>query len=659
MPSSKEAIKDYNLDLIDKASLSPITVTANSTIADELLSPKSVNIYSKEEIMRSGATNLLDFFKYNTEFQAEPSFGNMINPKLSMRGFGNGDGYQNISIIVDGVSLNQIDMVSQQLGAVPINTVEKIEVAKSSGSVLYGDNAGAGTVILRTNTLFDRDRFYGSLRSGFGTYNTKMEHINLGSVNEINGFKILADGNFSYLDMEGKKPVQPDGTRDTTENLNGKATLGLQKDNLEVLTSFMKDDANVIYTGSMTLDEFKRNPDASVVNGRLNIVHNENWVTSLKYKINDNFNLAYTYANKTRDSKFPDPFFPFLPHYEGEDHRLTLQTLQDDFNLLIGFDHNDNLRLSDGDMTGKKHIGAFISGDYFVNDRLSLNAGFRQSFITFSQDNALKNEHLSKSVNPNSYNFGVNYSLAKSDAVFANYSHSYQTPDIDRFFTVVFSPDFTIKTTIFNRFINTMNMDTYSIGYKHIEDDLRVKAEFYYADLTNEIYLHNIPIGNDFFGRNTNFDTSSKYGVELSLYKDFGWLYGNVNYVFTDTRANLGSQAFQISAQPKHIVLTTIGKEFTSTWLPLPYQTISLSHKFQSQSYAQDDFDNSLGKQQEYNATSVNYQLSDHKHWTVDFSVQNLFDVANGQFIDFGRNNVVVYPTNYQRTFQGSVSYRF
>lgn len=658
-PSAKAAIKQYNVDSESQAKLSPITVTANSTIADELLSPKSVNIYSKEDIIRSGATSLLDFFKYNTEIQADPSFGNVLNPQLSMRGFGNGDGYQNINVIVDGVSLNQIDQIPQQLGSAPISSIEKIEVVKSSGSVLYGDNSGAGTILIRTNNLFDRDRFYGSLRSGFGTYNTKMEHINLGSVNEVKGLKILTDINFSYLDMEGKKQVQPNGSRDTTENLNGKATLGLQKDNFEILTSFIKDDANVIYTGSMTLDDFNRNPDANVVNGRLNIVHKEDWVTSMKYKINDNFNLAYTYANKTKDSKFPDPFFPFFPHYKGEDHRLTLQTLQDDFNLLVGFDHNDNLRSSDGDVTGKQHIGGFISGDYFVNDRLSLNAGFRQAFINFKQDNALKNEHLSKSVNPNSYNFGINYSLEKSDAVFANYAHSYQSPDIDRFFTAVFSPDFTIKTTVFNRFINTMNMDTYSIGYKHIEDDLRVKAEFFYTDLTDEIYFHNIPVGNDFFGRNTNFDTSEKYGVDLSLYKDFGWLYGNVNYVYTDTRAKTGLQAYQISGQPKHIVLTTIGKQFTSPILPLAYHSISVSHKYQSESYAQDDFDNSLGKQQEYNATSVNYQLSDHKHWTLDFSIQNLFDVANGQFIDFGTSAVVVYPTNYQRTFQGSVSYRF
>jgi iron complex outermembrane receptor protein len=661
MPSTKEAVKTYNVDLQDKALLSPITVTASSSIADELLSPKSVTIYSREDIAHSGVGNLLDFFKYNTEIQADPSSGNVLNPQLSMRGFGNGDGYQNINVVVDGVSLNQIDMVPQQLGSIPIDSIEKIEVVKSSGAVLYGDNSAAGSIIIRTNNSFDRKQLYGSLRSGFGTYNTKLEHINLGSVTDFDGFKVLADGNFSYLDGEGKKQVLPDGSKDTVENLNGKATLGLQQDNLEILQSFIKDDANVVYTGSMPIDAFNQNPDASVLKGSRNIVHKEDWMTSLKYKFNDNFNAAYTYANKTKDSKFFTPLYSYssFRHYEGEDHRFTLQTIQDDFVVLTGFDHNNNLRTESGDVTTKENIAGFISGDYFVNDRLSLNAGFRQAFITFNHDNAGADAHLSKSVKPSSYNVALNYSLSKTDAVFSSYAHAFQSPDIDRFFTTVFSDDFTTKSTVFNRFINTMRIDTYSIGYKHLEDDLKVKAEFYYSDLDNEIYFNSTPVGSDFFGRNTNYDSSSKHGVELSVYKDFNYFFSSVNYVYTATRAKVAAQTYQISAQPKHIVLGTIGTQFTSSLLPLPYHLISLSHKYQSDSYAQDDFDNSFGKQQAYNATTFNYQLSDHRHWTVDFSIQNLFDVANGQFVDFGSDHPVVYPTNYQRTFQGSVSYRF
>ncbi len=654
MPSNKAAVKSYNVDLPNKAQLSPITVTANSSVADELLSPKSVSIYSRADIAKSGANNVLDFFKYNTEIQADPSFGNTLNPQLSMRGFGNGDGYQNINVIVDGVSLNQIDMVPQQLGSVPIDSIEKIEVVKSAGSVLYGDNSAAGTIIIRTNNSFDRKQLYGSARSGFSSYDTTLNHVNLGSVNEINGLKVLADGHFSYLDSAGKKSVLPDGTQDTTENLNGKATLGLQKDNFEITSSFIKDDANIIYTGTMAVDAFKHNPNANVSNGSINNQYKEDWVTSLKYKFNEHVNIAYTYANKTRDSKFFTPLYAygFARQYEGNDHRLTLQALDDDFVVLTGFEHNDNLRESATDVTAKENIAGFISGDYFVNERLSLNAGFRQAVINFSRDDA--QAHLSKSVDPKSYNAAINYSLTKTDALFSSYAHAYQSPDIDRFFTTVYDPvTYTPIGTAFNGFINTMTMDTYSIGYKHLDDGFKVKAEVYYADLKNEIYYNSAKF------INTNYDASAKHGVELTVDNDFGLFYSHINYVYTATQTHVDAQAYQISAQPEHIVLATIGKTFTSSLLPLPYHLVSVSHKYQSDSYAQDDFDNSLGRQQSYNASSFNYQLSDHRHWAVDFAILNLFDVANGQFVDFGLAQPIVYPTNYQRTFQGSVSYRF
>jgi len=71
-----------------------------------------------------------------------------------------------------------------------------------------------------------------------------------------------------------------------------------------------------------------------------------------------------------------------------------------------------------------------------------------------------------------------------------------------------------------------------------------------------------------------------------------------------------------------------------------------------------DDFDNSQFEHQSYNSSAINYQLSDNQHWTIDFSVNNLLEVANGQFIDYG-TTTVVYPTNYERTFSGSVYYTF
>ena len=44
-------------------------------------------------------------------------------------------GYQNVVISVDGQRLNNIDMSRQLIGSIDINSIERIEIAKGTGSV--------------------------------------------------------------------------------------------------------------------------------------------------------------------------------------------------------------------------------------------------------------------------------------------------------------------------------------------------------------------------------------------------------------------------------------------------------------------------------------------------------------------------------------------
>ena len=651
-PSTEDAVKAYNKDHPDQAMLSPITVTASASTLDELLSPKSVSIYSKEDIRKSGANSLLNFFKYNTSIQVDPSSGNIQTPKLSMRGFGMQDGYQNINVIVDGVSINQIDMVPQKLGAIPLQSIEKIEVLNSSGSVLYGDQSAAGTIIIHTDMSFDRKKFFGSLRAGGGTYAVRNVDAQLGSITEFWNVRFLTDLKFSYAGSDGKKQViadsstWPGGKRDTSSILNGKATWGFQVGNFEAVASYTKDDSKIVYTGSMTPAQFNADPDRDVTNGTQWISRDEDITTKFKYKISDVFNLTYNFSVKDRTNEnITNAGSAWDYHYDTHDHRLTLQSIHDRFILLTGFYYRFSERADTNStiFTSKENLAGFISGDFFLSDHLIFNAGFRQAYITFGHDTSA---NLRKSESPNAYNAAINYSLSKEDALFFSYQHAYQAPDVDRFFTY----DFGTAAYAFNGFIDTMTMDNYSTGYKHIEDGLSVKIDLYYSDLKKEIYYNQ--------SINTNYDTSEKYGLDLALYKDFGLFDTNLNYTYTSTRAKLDGRPYEIGGQPHHVVLASIGKRFTSSLLPLPYHGIRVSHKYKSKSYYLDDYNNTYDEAKAYNSTAINYQLSDDKHWTLDFSVNNLFEVANGQFVR-AWNGPAVYPTYYERTFLGTASFAF
>ncbi len=71
--------------------------------------------------------------------------------KIDLRGYGIGDGYQNIVVSVNGRKLNNIDMVTQLLSSIPVESIDKIEIVKGSGSVQYGDGANAGAINIITN----------------------------------------------------------------------------------------------------------------------------------------------------------------------------------------------------------------------------------------------------------------------------------------------------------------------------------------------------------------------------------------------------------------------------------------------------------------------------------------------------------------------------
>src|SRR4030066_275659 len=120
------------------ACAAPATVSAKRSITQPLGSPGKAMHFKREpgyrpepcapkgaqRIEQSGAPTLYDYFAQHTSLQVLPSYGNKASPKIDMRGYGIGDGYQNIVVTLDGRRLNNIDMGPQLLGAIPLGDIE-------------------------------------------------------------------------------------------------------------------------------------------------------------------------------------------------------------------------------------------------------------------------------------------------------------------------------------------------------------------------------------------------------------------------------------------------------------------------------------------------------------------------------------------------------
>src|SRR5262245_37760683 len=111
--------------------------------------PVGVTIITADDIRKSASSNLGDILAQFGLLQIRDLAGTQ-NPQLDLRGFGvTGD--QNTLVLLDGLRLNESDLESTQLSSIPLESIERIEIVRGGGAVLYGDGATGGTINIITH----------------------------------------------------------------------------------------------------------------------------------------------------------------------------------------------------------------------------------------------------------------------------------------------------------------------------------------------------------------------------------------------------------------------------------------------------------------------------------------------------------------------------
>src|SRR5258706_5712475 len=129
-----------------------IVVNATRFSEDARRLPASTTVISAEEIRRSAARTLPELLQEQVGITMKDFFGNNAsNPSVDLRGFGV-TGPQNAVILLDGRRITDIDLSSVQWAAIPLAGIERIEILRGTGAVLYGDGASAGVVNIVTRS---------------------------------------------------------------------------------------------------------------------------------------------------------------------------------------------------------------------------------------------------------------------------------------------------------------------------------------------------------------------------------------------------------------------------------------------------------------------------------------------------------------------------
>jgi iron complex outermembrane receptor protein len=272
----------------------------------------------------------------------------------------------------------------------------------------------------------------------------------------------------------------------------------------------------------------------------------------------------------------------------------------------------------------------------------TLKAGVRYDRISYSYDSSAKS--LEQSDDLWGAELGYNYVFTKAISAFIDFSHSYQAPDVDRFFTPDYST--TPPGIKFNGFIDPMKADTCTVGFNHLLKLNKFKLTVYYADIKDEIYYYSDP--GFIHSANTNIDRSYKYGIDL--YDK--WLIGkqwnltlNYNYVkaVIDEEKQNGENysGNELPGVPNHNVKIAL------SFLPDSYSNITISQIYRSEAYAANDFNNNFAQKQDaFYSTNLSGAYT-KDNYEVFAKINNLFNQSNGLWIQ----DNTIYPVSFATSF--------
>ena len=184
--------------------LETITVTAEKFPVLERESSRFVTVISAEELIETGANNLVDALKRKGGF-AYKSYGPLgisygrMNSKLIIRGLGDGE-----LVLINGVPIQGAASHGYDLNTIPIDQIEKVEVIKGAASTLYGADAMTGVINIITKKNV-RER-YCKAHTEFGSEGYQNHGVSFLSP------KLNIGLNYSHLDSI-KEIVDPETDR--------------------------------------------------------------------------------------------------------------------------------------------------------------------------------------------------------------------------------------------------------------------------------------------------------------------------------------------------------------------------------------------------------------------------------------------------------------
>ena len=640
-----------------KITLNPTELSSNYFNEVDTFAPFSSEVYTQDDIKNSNATNIYDFLSQNTSLSLAPSSGNRFSKKISARGYGLTIGSHNLVVTLNGRRLNNIDTSGPEIAGVNINDIERVEITKGSGSVIYGDSAMAGAI-----HFYTKKNIQTKISTTSGNYGVSQTSASVG----INDEKIDLNISLDNSKHDGFHKAATGGVKDkgkqTKSSIGGTYTTD---GGTEISLDLYRTNSDIRYPNYLSDAQFEADPTGSGSGSRYTYRDAESSTTNFKVKRNWGENFEFT-TNRSAIDKESRNFYSYSGatvdnykyDYKSNDYLLTYTNgdikIDSGVNIFDGKRTVESTSVSSRNTTSKENLGVFSQLQYFRNDSV-FTVGARSEKVDYKY-NPESGTALSGEYDLNAFDIGINTSLSPNTTIFTNYNHAFQAPLIDRFFI---SATWPATGQVFNGFVRPSKSRTFNIGLNHLTDNSKTKLTLYRSNIKDEMFLCKSNAASDcgLYGDNLNLDKSHKQGLELQNKYVFSPKWStSLNYAYTIAKIDSddkGAGALNGKTNPmtsKHNISASVIYSLSNK------TNMTLTQKYRSEAFAEEDYANIFTKKQpEYNSTNFNFSYNPNDDLSFSFDVENLFENSYGTRL----RDDVIYPGNSTRNIKAGLTYKF
>jgi len=522
--------------------------------------PASVTVIGAEDIAKSAARTLPELLNEQVGFTMKDLYGNnAATTTIDLRGFG-ATGAQNTLILLDGRRLNDFDLSGVQWSAIPLASVERIEILRGTGAVLYGDNASAGVV----NIVLKSPLAQGTHAEAYGrvaSFKTKEGQLYASTAND----KLGVSGSLYGYDSDGYRQNNRNEQRNGTLNLRW----ALERGSLDL--RFGADRQDLRLPGarrvqpSIGLDEYAADPrGAQTPLDYANRDGTRYGLTWLQRFGDAEFTLGVDRRDKDQLSYFDQQGFPTT---RGD--RLTLDSITPRLRMplalgglrhsvVLGADMNYwdfNSRRADVPVNlnqpanhvfvTQQTLGLYVQDTIDLTRSTLATLGFRQERAKYSGDDVADPASpacffcsaapsVRETQREHAWEVGLRHALDARSVMFGRVGRSYRFVNAEEIYEndVNFLPQFQI--------LRPQHAITYEGGAEWRAGGHGLRVTLFRSNITDEIHLDPFTTGVG----NTNLPPSRRQGFEL----DGRWqasprLRFSGGYAYTDAKFLEGTLA--------------------------------------------------------------------------------------------------------------------